>query len=105
MKLASPRLNVLILVALSFTHIGPLLFALVLSANDYNMDMPLGGNILCGVCVCFVRSLFSMKIEKRALRFIALHCLCSLSSHVHIIIIHQIFFVNTLTAFPRLNAD
>ena len=52
MKLASPRLNVLILVALSFAHISPLLFALVLSANDYNIDMPLCGNILCWVCVC-----------------------------------------------------
>ena len=50
MKLASPRLNVLILVGLSFAHIGPLLFALVLSANDYNIDMPL--SMLCWVCVC-----------------------------------------------------
>ena len=88
LKLASPRLNVVILVALSLTLTDPLFTWLVLSANDYNIELPLGGNILCWVCawVCFLEAFFSIKIVRRALGFTFVVCV-----HMYVVTIHQIF--------------
>ena len=48
-KSGSPRLNVIILVDFVITPVVPVLLNLVISANIYKIDLPLGGTILCWV--------------------------------------------------------
>lgn len=53
-KAGSPRLSVIILIALLFFPLIPVLAALVISADVYHISTPTGVDVLCWVSTCVI---------------------------------------------------
>lgn len=53
-KAGSPRLSVIILIALLFFPLIPILAAMIISADAYHISTPTGVDVLCWVSTCLI---------------------------------------------------